>query len=105
VFSADNDNAGIGDMPSARAVGIEVVADQGTFRNTDVLIQDGAAYLGMAADIAVVHDDGAVHDGTGVHADAASENRLAHHTAGENASARYDAVEGLPAAIRLIEDE
>ena len=92
-------------MPSARAVGIEIVADLGAFGNPDVLIQDGAAHLGVAADVAVVHDDAAFHEGAGVDADAASENGVAHDAAGKNASAGYDAVDGLAAAMGLVEGE
>jgi hypothetical protein len=40
-----------------------------------------------------------------VDVDAASENGLAHDTAGKNASAGYDAVNGLTAAIGLVEGE
>src|ERR1039458_2971702 len=105
VISADDDYAGIGHVPSARAVGIEIVANQGVLRNTNVLIQDGAAQLGAASDVAVVHDDAAFYQGAGVDANTASENGLAHDAAGENASARYDAVEGLAAAIGLVEGE
>jgi hypothetical protein len=32
-------------VPSACAVGIEIVSDRGVLRNTNVLIQDGAAQL------------------------------------------------------------
>ena len=92
-------------MPSARAVGIEIVADQGAFGNPDVLVQDGAAHLGVAADVAVVHDDAAFHVGAGVDSDAASENGIAHHAAGKNASAGYDAVDGLAAAMGIVKGE
>jgi len=75
VLSAYYDDAGIGHVPSARAVCIEVVADQHAFRKTYVLIQDRAAHLGMAADVAVIHDDGTFYQGAGVHADTSAENR------------------------------
>ena len=92
-------------MPSALTVSFEIVADSGALRNTDVLVQDGTAQLGMASDVAVVHDDAAFDEGTGVNVDAASENRLAHHAAGKNAPARDDAVDRLAAAIFFVEDE
>ena len=105
MFSADDDYARIGHVPPARTVGIEIVADQCVLRNTDILVQDGAAHLGVAPDVAVVHDDAAFYQGAGVDADIASQNGLAHDTAGKNASARYDAVEGFAAAIGLVERE
>src|SRR5208282_3978243 len=69
--SADDDNSRIGHVVSARAVGFYIVADLGVFGNTDVLIQDSALHLGVAADIAVIHDDAAFHEGAGVDPDAA----------------------------------
>src|SRR5213075_2263907 len=96
VFSANHDDARIGYVPSARAIGVEVVTDASALRKTYVLIQDGAPHFGMAANVAVIHDDGAFHQRTGVHADTASKNRVAHDAAGKNASARDDAVESLP---------
>src|SRR5271157_1914186 len=104
-FAVDHHDAGIRHVPAARAVGIEFVTDVSVFGNTDVLIQDGAANLGVAADITVIHDDGVFHAGAGVDADAASENGVAHNTAGENASGGYDAVNRLTAAMGVVEGE
>src|SRR5208282_551011 len=84
-------------------IGVVIVADQSAFGNADVLIQDGAAHLGVAADVAVVHDDAALHQGAGVDAYAASEDGVAHHTSGKNASAGNDAIDGLAAAMGLVE--
>src|SRR5271157_978245 len=92
-------------MPSARAVGVEIVADLGVFGNTDVLIQDGAAHFGVAADVAVVHHDATFHEGAGVDAGAPPENGVAHDTAGENASGGYDAVDSFAPAMGLVEGE
>ena len=105
AFSADNDNAGIGHVPSARPVGIKIVADQGAFGNPDVLAQDGPAHLGVAADVTVVHDDAAFHVGAGVDSDAAAENGIAYHATGKNASAGYNAVDGLATAMGIVKGE
>src|ERR1022692_1400252 len=59
----------------------------------------------MAADVAVVHDDAAFHQGASVDADATSKNGFAHDTPGKNASAGYDAVDSLATAIDLVEGE
>src|SRR5436305_15093640 len=39
------------------AVALEVVADEGVFGDTDVLVEDGAADLGATADVTVIEDD------------------------------------------------
>jgi hypothetical protein len=105
VFPADHDNAGIGHVPSAGAVGIEIVADRGSFWNTYILIEDGAAHFGVAPNVAVVHDDAAFHQRAGVDAHTAAENRFADESAGKDAAARNDAVERLAAALLFIEDK
>jgi len=105
VFPADDDNAGIGHVPSAGAVSIEIVADRGSFWNTYILIEDGAAHFGVAPNVAVVHDDAAFHQRAGVDAHATAENRLADESAGKDAAARNDAVERLAAALLFIEDK
>jgi len=51
-------------MPSASAISFEVIADRGVLRDADVLVEDGAAQLGTAPDIAVVHDDAALNRAT-----------------------------------------
>jgi len=89
-------------VPSAPAVGIEIVSYQGVFRNTDVLIQYGAAHLDVTPDDLVVHDDAAFHESAGVDSASASENGVAPHTAGKNASAGYDAVDGLDRQRRPV---
>src|ERR1035438_9606473 len=105
VFSPDDDYAGISHVPSACAVGIEIVSDRGVLRNTNVLIQDGAAQLGAPPDVAVVQEDAAFYQSAGVDVDASSENGLPHYAPGNNASAGYDAVDRKTAAVIFIEDE
>jgi len=105
MFPADDDDSGIGDVPSARTIGIEVAPDLGTFRNADVFIQDCAAHGGMAPDVAIVHDDTALDEGAGMDTNAASENGLSNDAAGKNASTGDDAVQRLPTAVGLVENE
>src|ERR1019366_4566839 len=105
VFSPDDDYAGISHVPSACAVGIEIVSDRGVLRNTNVLIQDGSAQLGAPSDVAVVQEDAAFYQSAGVDVDASSENGLPHYAPGNNASAGYDAVDRKTAAVIFIEDE
>ena len=105
VFAADDDDAGFGYVPSAGAVSVEIVADGGAFRNADIFVEDGAADLGVAANVAVIHDDASFDHSAGVNADTASENGFAHQASGEDASTGDDAVEGLAATIGLVENK
>src|SRR6185312_1071900 len=90
---------------SVPAVFFEVIADRGIRRHLYVLIEDGAANLRSAADVAVVEDDGILDERTGMYAHASSQHRIAHPSAGEDRSAGDDRVDGLAAALVLIEGE
>ena len=92
----------LGHMPPTGAIGFVIVADfEHPPRNADIFIEDGAAHLGVASDIAVVHDHAAVDKGTGVDADAATQDGFTNHAAGKNAAARHDAVDRLTPSPRL----
>src|ERR1039457_3099674 len=66
-------DAALGDMVAPLAVALQVVADRGVLWHANVLIQNGAADFGAAADIAVVQNDAIVHLRSGVHAYAAAQ--------------------------------
>src|ERR1035441_752626 len=105
ALAGDDHQAAFGDVIAAGAVGLEVVADEGVFRHLDVLIQDGAANLGAAADVAVVHDHAVFHQGAGMNAHAAPQYGIAHHAAGEDAAAGDHAIDGLAAPVGVVEGE
>ena len=105
VLPPDDDDAGIGHMPSTGAVRFQIVSDLRVRRNAHVLIQDCPSHFGAPPDVAVVHDDAAFYQRPGVHAHTAPENRLRDLAARKNAAARHDAVDRLPTAAFLIEDE
>src|ERR1035438_6667767 len=105
ALARDDHQAAFGDVITAGAVGLQVVADEGVFRHLDVLIQDGAANLGAAADVAVVHDHAVLHQGAGMDFYAASQDGIAHHASGEDAAAGDHAVDGLAAPVGVVEGE
>src|SRR5262249_18185759 len=59
----DDYDAAFGDVIEL-AVALEVVTDLCALRNANVLVEDGVAHLGVAADIAVVEDDAVFNDAT-----------------------------------------
>ena len=87
MFAADDNDARFGHMPSASAIGVEIVANSCALRNANVLIQDGATQLGMTTNVAVVHDNAAFDERSSVNANTASENGFSHNATGENATA------------------
>src|ERR1019366_5114551 len=105
ALAGDHHQAALGDVVTARAVGDQVVTDQGVFRHLYVLIQDGAANLGAAPDVAVVHDDAVLHQGARMDLHTASQDGTAHHAAGEDAAPGHNAVDGLAAAVGVVEGE
>src|SRR5277367_2918075 len=80
-----------------------VVTDHGVLGYADVLIQDDAMQAGAPADVAIVENDALIHHGSGVDFHGAPQHRVAHHAAGENAGAGDDGIDGLSAAVLLIE--
>src|SRR6516225_11659121 len=92
-------------MPSPGAVRLEIIANLRIGRNANIFVEDGAPQLGATSNVAVVHHNATFDQGTGVHTNTASENGLAHHATGENASSRDDAVERFTATSVFIENK
>src|SRR5215475_13054009 len=90
VFAPDYNNAGVGYVPSARAIGFKIVADLGVLWNAHIFVKDGTSQFGMPPDVAIIHDHTAFHLSARVYAYGTPQNRFPHQSAGENASARDD---------------
>src|SRR5205823_3745543 len=100
--AAHHDEAAFGHVV-VNSVALEIVADHGVFRHAHVLVEDGAADFGAAADVAVVEDHALVHFRAGVHQHAAAEHGIADGATREDAAAGDDAVDRLSAAVLLVE--
>src|SRR5579864_75982 len=105
VLSSNDDDPGVGHMPSARLVRLKIVTNFGVRGNSNVLVEDGPPHLGVASDVAVIHNDAAFDRCAGVHTHGAAQNGLPRQAPGENASSRYDAVERFASPPVLVEDE
>jgi|CZKS01.1.fsa_nt_gi hypothetical protein len=69
-----HDDAGVGDVIEF-AVAIQVVTDYGIGGDAHVLIQNRAANAGVAADVAVIENDGIFDKGVRMDADATANYR------------------------------
>ena len=58
---------------------LKVVTNLGIFGNADIFVEDGAADLGAAADIAVVKHDGIFDHRAGVNANASAQHRVSYY--------------------------
>src|ERR1700730_9432769 len=96
--------AGLGDVVEL-AVALEVVADGGIFRHTDVLVENSAADARATPDVAVVKDNRILNIGVGVDADAATNDRATHQAARKDGAAGNNGIERLAAAAVIIENE
>ncbi len=96
-----DDDAALGDM-ICFGVRRKVEADVTIVGHPEIFIDDGTTHVRVAADDAIVEDDGIFHHGACQHAHAASQYRVSHHTTGDDRAAGDDRIEDFPGASFII---
>src|ERR1700733_10120252 len=99
-----HDNSAVGDVVEL-LVALQIEADRCVWRDADVLIQNGPANPGAAANIAIVENNGVFDGCMRVNSHPTPDDGGSNQTARQDRSARNDGIQSFPTPAVAIENE